>query len=68
MENYLAEREKLQDLLNKEWENYTEAIRADKSFNEVKGIFMRIKELKMQIADVTNKICEQLSFHDETEA
>ena len=62
MEKLLSDRENLQDLINLEWQKYNQAINDNKPFEEVKIIYLNIKELETQIKVVTYKIQQKLDM------
>ena len=64
MERHFIERENLQALLEAEWKNYRQAIKDDKPFEEVKIIFLRIKELQTKITEITEAIHQRLKMGD----
>jgi len=64
MEKYLPELENLQALIESEWARYRQAIAENKPFEEVKIIYLRIKELKTQIIELTYEIRDQLNLGD----
>ena len=51
MEKTLSELEKLQTLIQLEWERYRQSIENNRPFYEVKAIFLQIRELQ-QKADI----------------
>ena len=48
MQKTLSDLDKLQILITSRWGDYKQAIRDNKSFDEVKTIYMQIKELEKQ--------------------
>lgn len=64
MGEYIHQRGNLQFLLDEQWKNYRKAIKDDKPFKETKIIYLRIKKLKTELTEVSNKIREQLNLGD----
>ena len=48
MQKTLSDLDKLQSLITARWADYKQAIRDNKSFEEVKTIYMQLKELEKQ--------------------
>lgn len=62
MEALLDKHEHLQTLIEAEWANYRQAIRENKEFEEIKAIYLNIKELQAKITNVTNEISVRLKL------
>jgi hypothetical protein len=64
MEKLLTDRENLQVELELEWTKFRQAIKDNKTFEELKIMYLHIKELQSQITDITNKVREKLNLHE----
>lgn len=64
MDKHFTARENLQILLEVEWMKYKKAVANNKSFEEVKIIYLRIKKLQSQISEITEEIHRQLKIGD----
>jgi hypothetical protein len=64
MEKLLTDRENLQVELELEWTKFRQAIKDNKTFEELKIMYLHIKELQSQITDITNKVREKLNLRD----
>jgi len=59
MEKTLSDLDKLELLINSQWTMYKQAIKDNKSFEEVKSIYLKIKDLQKQ-ADVLMQKANEL--------
>lgn len=62
MEQLFTVKETLQKQLDAEWISYNNAIKSDRPFEEVKIIYLHIKELQHQIGEITDKIHSKLKL------
>ena len=64
MERKFVHRENLQALLEAEWKKYKHAITHDKTFDEAKIIYLRIKDLTKKMDELTDEIHNQVNKGD----
>jgi len=60
MENLLSNIEKIRAITEAEWVKYRNAIRENRPFEEIKIIYMHIKELQSQINKLTDDVQQKL--------
>jgi len=60
MENLLSNIEKIRAMTEAEWVKYRNAIRENRPFEEIKIIYMHIKELQSQINKLTDDVQQKL--------